>query len=96
MAYQIAVDGYNGSSGNITLNVRLNIPTLGMPSRRPNGAFQFQLAGPTGSNYVIWASSDLLNWTPIATNVIPVSGFIPITDPLATNYSQRFYRAVSP
>ena len=35
VAYQIAVDGYNGSSGNITLNVRLNIPTLGRPSPRP-------------------------------------------------------------
>ena len=77
VAYQIAVDGYNGSSGNITLNVRLNIPTLEMPSRLANGAFQFQLTGPVGSNYVIQASTDLTTWTPIATNVIPSEGVLP-------------------
>ena len=96
VAYQIAVDGYNGSSGNITLNVRLNIPTLEMPSRLANGVFEIQLAGPVGSNYVIQASTDFTTWTPIATNVIPAAGFIPIADAGATNYTRRFYRAVSP
>ena len=59
-----------------------------------NGAAQFYLSGQAGSNYVIQASSDFVTWTPLSTNLVPQSGFIPINDPgLATN-ARRFYRAV--
>ncbi|MCX6927578.1 MAG: hypothetical protein NT154_30875 [Verrucomicrobia bacterium] len=71
-----------------------NVPTLAFPARTTNGQFQFQLAGPVGSNYVIQASTDLITWTPIATNLFTATGFFSITDPSATNYSRRFYRAV--
>ena len=77
---------------NLLLNghPKINTPMLGT-----GGQFQFQLFGPVNSTNVIQASADLTTWTPITTNVISPAGFVPITDPLATNYSQRFYRAMS-
>ena len=56
--------------------------------------FQIQLSGPAGSNYVIQASADLKNWTPISTNAAP-TGSISYTDVAAKNLPFRYYRAVT-
>ena len=54
--------------------------------------FKIQLAGPSGSNYVIQASSDLKNWSPIFTNAAS-TGNITYTDVTASAISFRYYRA---
>jgi hypothetical protein len=56
-----------------------------------NRQFQLNFLGVPGSNYVLQASSNLLNWTPISTNTAMTNAFI-LFDPAATNYPQRFYR----
>lgn len=61
----------------------------------PGSGFHLFLSGPVGSNCVIQASSDLNTWTPIATNLIPAGGSVPVTDSNMTNYTQRFYRAAA-
>jgi uncharacterized protein (TIGR03790 family) len=43
---------------------------------------------------IVDASTNLLDWTPIATNVAGAE--IQILDPAAVNYSYRFYRLISP
>jgi hypothetical protein len=55
---------------------------------------QFVLNGQSGSECVIQASSNLVTWSAILTNIIPDSGSMQITDPGATNQNRRFYRAV--
>jgi hypothetical protein len=55
--------------------------------------FEFSFQGPIGSNYVIQASSNLVNWQPI-TNVVSRSSPIYVNDSAAKNFKQRFYRAV--
>jgi hypothetical protein len=54
--------------------------------------FKIQLSGPAGSNYVIQASSDLKNWTPIFTNPAP-GGSLSFTDAAASTLPFRYYRA---
>lgn len=71
-----------------------NAPVLATPICATNGQFQFQLSGPVGTHYIVQASTNLINWIPIAVAVIPVSGVTNIVDPYATSYSRRFYRAV--
>jgi hypothetical protein len=58
-----------------------------------NGSCWIELSGPVGSNYVLQASTNLIDWTPITTNVISTGGKRTFTDP-TTNYVQRFYRAM--
>jgi hypothetical protein len=57
-----------------------------------SGRFTAVLLGVVNSNYVIGSSTDLVNWSDLSTNAAP-SGIIGFTDPDATSYSNRFYRA---
>jgi len=54
--------------------------------------FQIQLSGPTGSNVVLQASSDLKNWVSISTNVVS-AGNVSYLDVSAKTNKVRFYRA---
>jgi immunoglobulin I-set domain protein len=57
--------------------------------------FQIQLSGPIGSNFVIQASSDLINWVSISTNPAPTGG-VSYLDASAITNAVRFYRALIP
>jgi hypothetical protein len=57
-----------------------------------NGTFQFSLNGFPSGSYDIQASSNLIDWTTIATNY-PFSGSITVTDTNAAEFGNRFYRA---
>jgi hypothetical protein len=67
-------------------------PQLSNP-RRTVGGFVFTLAGTWQVKYVIDASTNLTTWQPIATNVIPGTGAMDITDPQSIGQTRRYYRA---
>ena len=69
--------------------------SFGSPSAAAVHAFAAirQIAGAAGKTYLLQASTNLVDWTVIATNVAP-AGVFEITDASATNYPYRFYRAV--
>jgi hypothetical protein len=54
--------------------------------------FRLTLIGEFGTNYAILGSTNLADWTPIGA-VTNTYGTVQLTDPTATNLSQRFYRA---
>ena len=56
-----------------------------------NGAFGFNFIGPSGSNVVIQASTDLQTWIPLQTNLLG-SGPLYFSDSQSTTNVQRFYR----
>ena len=58
----------------------------------PSG-FQLGFAGALGSNYVLQASTNLMNWTPISTNLALTNEFNWL-DSQATNYPHRYYRVL--
>lgn len=76
--------------------------TTNPPAARPvltsagfsGSQFSFVLTGSTGSNYIVQVSTNLSasNWISLQTNASPFT----FTDFTATNFSQRFYRAVAP
>jgi hypothetical protein len=69
-------------------------PRLGI-TLWPGGLTILELSGKAGLTYVVQASPDLNQWTPIATNVLQgSSGFV--QDPQPPSPSQRFYRALTP
>jgi hypothetical protein len=63
---------------------------------RSNGVFHFVLNGPAGSNYVVQVSSNLVDWLPLSTNIIPGGGSVPVADREASNHVRRFYRTMPP
>jgi hypothetical protein len=58
-----------------------------------NGVFTMQMSGLFGQSYVVQATTDLSNWVSLSTNS-PLSGALLFTDPAATDYPYRFYRAL--
>ena len=60
-----------------------------------NGNPQIKISGPTGQSCRIQASIDFANWVTL-TNILVTDGAGQFTDLSATNFSQRFYQAVSP
>jgi hypothetical protein len=70
-------------------------PALGTPAVQPDGAFQFTMSGLTGLTYDVQASTNLIDWTTL-TSFVSTNSLMSFRDPDATNFSQRFYRAVVP
>jgi len=56
-----------------------------------HGQFRFRVTGTSGESYIVQGSTNLSTWTPLLTNFATLYDF---TDPFATNYHHRFYRAV--
>lgn len=56
-----------------------------------SGQFSFTVSGTAGAQYVIQATTNLVNWTTLQTNTAPFT----FVDTDAGNYKQRFYRATS-
>jgi outer membrane protein assembly factor BamB len=67
-------------------------PVLSDPRLVAAGQFQCTLTGESGRAYVLETSADLVNWTPISTNIAS-SAIITITAPAATGVDYQFYRA---
>ncbi len=60
-----------------------------------NGQAQFQVAATQQKTFAVQASSDLTNWNSIATNTLFLGAVTNVIDTQASNYTDRFYRAVS-
>jgi uncharacterized repeat protein (TIGR03806 family) len=56
-----------------------------------NGQFQLGVAGVVNNTYVLEASTNLINWTPLSTNTATTNIFN-LTDPAAASYPFRFYK----
>jgi len=57
----------------------------------PGGSFQLTVTNNPGSTNIIQASTNLLTWLPVYTNIVPFT----YTNFDNTNFAHRFYRAVS-
>ncbi len=90
--YYIAYNSYGWvTSAPASLVIYTNAtPTLTVDSGSTNGQFQFDILGVTGLNYSVQASTNLIDWVPLGTNVSPFT-FLDTNAPL---FPQRFYRSV--
>jgi hypothetical protein len=81
---------YAGMTATTATTALSPVPTITSASVNTAGRFGFTVSGITGYQYVVEASTNLVNWTVLETNAAPFS-FVDIN---VANYSQRFYRAV--
>lgn len=63
---------------------------------QPEEGVELKLSGNAVQTYVIEASTDLVHWTAIGTNMTDASGIFTFVDSDSKNYSSRFYRGVAP
>jgi len=96
----LASVNYNFVFANGTLNVtasdKTSVQNISIASLQPqsNGGMKLTLSGNPGQTYVLEASTDLVHWTAISTNVTDSNGLSTFVDSDAKNYPSRFYRGV--
>jgi hypothetical protein len=83
--------GASATSAVVSVSVLSNA-VLVAPSTYLSGPFQLSVRGIAGQSYTLEASTNLEDWTAINTNVAPSNSFV-LTDPNATNFVRRYYRA---
>jgi hypothetical protein len=89
--YSVIVSNSAGSVTSTGAMLHVNSPLRFINSRQTANRFSATLVGVAGNTYVLQTTTNLINWTPIATNSSPY-GLISFT---ATNPpgGQRYYRA---
>jgi transcriptional accessory protein Tex/SPT6 len=66
-------------------------PATLAPAGFANGQYAFDVTGTTNTQYIVQASTDLVNWVSVQTNTAPFT----YVDTNASQFNQRFYRTVS-
>jgi pectate lyase len=93
--YSVVVSNIAGGvmSTNAALVVSVTTPSqpqLSGPGYT-NGTFSLTVNGSTGHDYIVQASTNMVDWSSIFTNPMPTLPFT-WSDPGASNYGLRFYR----
>jgi hypothetical protein len=82
---------YTSSTGGLTVSLAID-PATTQPvltqSTFAAGQFSFNVSGVTNQQYVVQASTNLVDWVPVQTNTAPFT----FVDADAGQFSQRFYR----
>ena len=85
-----------GGVTNCTVNVSINLGTatsvINNVYPQPDGSNRVVAYGTPGKTYVVQATSDLVNWVNISTNVAPANTMISVINSSAANYTSRYYR----
>ena len=72
----------------------LAAPNMGAPQRLASGEFLLTVNGASqGTINIIQASTDLVNWEPMVTNLVGYTDWT-FTDSSAINIANRFYRVL--
>ena len=87
--YVFAIDANNGLLAMQLVNPQLLLTNVAIV----NNHFQFDVLGPFNSTAIIQASSNLVNWLPLATNTLSPIHF---SDPTTPRLALRYYRAFLP
>jgi hypothetical protein len=84
---------YQGSAGGLTVNLTIDPTTINpvlTQSAYATGQFSFNVSGAANQQYVVQASTNLVDWVSVQTNTAPFT----FVDPDAGQFSQRFYRTL--
>lgn len=91
--YFIALDGFNGASGNFVLSIKPDLsPKIVNVTLSSNKEVILTVNGETGLNFTVQYSYDLINWNYL-TNLFNISERFEIIDSVL-NYQRKFYRVI--
>ncbi len=89
--YQISVDGDYGDTGEFTLRLAMPPPVIRLSALSfGDDRFLYRLNGPQGLGVIIETSTNLVDWTPLATTTL-TNATVDLED--ADPHPARFYRA---
>jgi hypothetical protein len=82
------------TNGTLLRPVQLTISPIQLSLARvpASGTFEITLQGQSNVTYVIEASTNLVQWTPVGTNIVAPTGFLKHIEADSSVLSHRFYR----
>jgi len=90
--YSVMVSNEAGSTNSTaSLTVYATTTATLASAAHDSGQFALTVLGVSGCQYVVQASTNLVNWVPVQTNVAPFT----FVDTNASRFARRFYRSVS-
>lgn len=93
--YKVVVSNSSGSETSsaalLSVQTAVSNPFKISTPQWANNTWSLQISGPAQTNYVVWRSTDLMNWTAIKTN-FSSTGTVQVSDPNAPP-AAGFYRA---
>jgi sugar lactone lactonase YvrE len=97
--YSVVVSSPYGSVTSSVVTLTVTLPPQIIASGNNFGImgsqFGFNVSGTAAQTIIVQASTNLVDWTPLSTNILE-DGLIYFSDPATTNFPWRFYRAMSP
>ncbi len=90
---------FSSSSNSLSQIIVVANPTIGQVSITPpkaDGTFQASLVGTPGQTFVLQASTDLVHWINVSTNVADATGVISIVQSNAIAFPSRYFRGMMP
>jgi PKD repeat protein len=92
----LTVSGLDGADTRIAVGyITVSRPELSAIALKPDRTIELALSAQAGRNYEIQVSTNLTAWTTLV-NLTTTNATTVFNDISATNFSQRFYRAVVP
>jgi len=97
--YSDAAGNFNSSANGVNQSITTPAPAapckIGITPPQSDGSVIANATGTPGQTYVLQASTDMVHWTAISTNVADANGVLSFTDPNAKNYPSRYYRGAT-
>jgi hypothetical protein len=97
--YSDAAGNFNSSTNGLTqvVNNPASAPVACKICITPPqaGCVNANMTGTPGQTYVLQASTDMIHWTSISTNVADANGLLTLTDANAGKFPSRFYRGAT-
>ena len=84
-------------NGNTNRTVQLSLkplPRLSLARSPTSGQLEFRLNGEPGRSYIIQATTNLIQWTPVRTNSAGADGMLSFADSPSPDAPKRFFRAL--
>ena len=84
-----------GTAVSSNANLKITTNPVAFTGAKPSAnGFQLHLTGITGVNFVVYASTNLVNWTPIYTNS-DQTGTADYLDTAAAQFKARYYKVLT-
>ena len=85
-------DGNGNTNRTVELTLK-PLPRLSLARSPTSGQLEFRLNGEPGRSYIIQATTNLIQWTPVRTNSANADGMLSFADLPSPDAPKRFFRA---
>jgi GH25 family lysozyme M1 (1,4-beta-N-acetylmuramidase) len=92
-SYSVIATNLAGIAASTNAGLTVVVPAFALQNLhvQSDGTFHFEFSGSSNQVYSLWTSVDLVQWQRIGTSIEISPGQFAVNDPVASNFTRRFY-----